>query len=317
MLDPETFLTQLYVMVDDFCQSHLPAERAPGPAAALSCSEVVTLALFSQWQPFGSERGFYGWASRHLRSAFPTLPDRSQFNRLLRQHYRATAAFFRHLVQLLDGQRGAYEVLDTSAVPTRDLRRRGRGWLVGQADIGWSNRLGWYCGLRLLFATSAEGVLTGFGLGPASCKDQPLAETFFALRAHDPTGGLPCLPTVGARAQAPYVTDKGFEGPKNHARWRSEYAARVLCPPKRPRPNERQPRRWPRQLHRFLAGIRQIVETVRERLEHTFRLDRERPHDLTGLQARLTAKAALHNFCIWLNRQLGRPNLAFADLVDW
>jgi hypothetical protein len=25
----------------------------------------------------------------------------------------------------------------------------------------------------------------------------------------------------------------------------------------------------------------------------------------------------LHNFCIWLNEQLGRPRLAFADLLGW
>jgi hypothetical protein len=25
----------------------------------------------------------------------------------------------------------------------------------------------------------------------------------------------------------------------------------------------------------------------------------------------------LHNFCIWLNEQLGRPRLAFADLLEW
>jgi hypothetical protein len=26
---------------------------------------------------------------------------------------------------------------------------------------------------------------------------------------------------------------------------------------------------------------------------------------------------ALHNFCIWLNEHLGRPRLAFADLLQW
>jgi hypothetical protein len=26
---------------------------------------------------------------------------------------------------------------------------------------------------------------------------------------------------------------------------------------------------------------------------------------------------ALHNLCIWLNEQLGRPRLAFADLLGW
>jgi len=25
----------------------------------------------------------------------------------------------------------------------------------------------------------------------------------------------------------------------------------------------------------------------------------------------------LHNFCLWLNLQLGRDPLAFADLLDW
>ena len=68
---------------------------------------------------------------------------------------------------------------------------------------------------------------------------------------------------------------------------------------------------------RWLVEVRQIVETVNEKLYHTFRLDRERPHELSGLQARLVAKIALHNFCIWLNEQLGRPRLAFTDLVDW
>lgn len=58
MVDVDTFLTTLYVMVDDFCQSSLPLESRPGPPAALSRSEVLTLAIFGQWQGFGSERGF-------------------------------------------------------------------------------------------------------------------------------------------------------------------------------------------------------------------------------------------------------------------
>ena len=53
-MDQDTFLTTLYVMIDDFCQSHGLAEKhRPGPAASLSCSGVVTLAVFGQW---GSSR---------------------------------------------------------------------------------------------------------------------------------------------------------------------------------------------------------------------------------------------------------------------
>ena len=108
------------------------------------------------------------------------------------------------------------------------------------------------------------------------------------------------------------MADTGFEGQEAHHRWHRCYGAQVVCPPKR---NSR--RSWSKQWRRWLASIRQMVETVYDKLHNTFRLSRERPHDLTGFQARLAAKTALHNFCIWLNVQLGRPPLAFADLLDW
>jgi hypothetical protein len=308
MVDVDTFLTILYVMVDDFCKASLPLEPRPGPQAALSRSEVVTLAMFGQWQGFGSERGFYRFAQRHLRTAFPQLPTREQLNRQMRQHHEAVVAFFRFLVQRLAAQHCVYEALDSAGVPTRDAKRRGAGWLPGLADIGWSNRLGWYEGFHLLIAVNPVGVITGFGFAPASTKDQPLADTFFDLRRQP----HPQLPSVGAPARGPDVVDKAFEGQANQARWWQAYGAQVICPPKR---NSRTP--WPKALRRWLAGVRQVVETVYDKLLHTFRLDRERPHDLSGFWTRLAAKIALHNFCMWLNEHLGRPRLAFADLVDW
>ena len=308
MVDSDTFPTTLYVMIDDFCKSHLPPEHRCGAPASLTRSKVLTLALFSQWQRFSSERGFYRYAQRHLRGAFPTLPDRSQFNRLLRQQQEALVTCSWHLVQRLPAQQCAYEVLDATAVPTRAAKRRGLGWLPGVADIGWSNRLGWYEGVYLLLSVNPGGVITGFGYAPASTKDQPLAETFLAAR-HQPH---PRLSSVGVPAQGPYVTDKGFEGTAWHHHWRHTYGAEVICAPKR---NSK--RLWSRAWRRWLAGIRQIIETVNGCLHHLFRLNRERPHDLSGFGARLSAKVALHNFCIWFNEQLGRPRLAFADLIDW
>jgi hypothetical protein len=308
MVDPDTFLTTLYVMVDDFCTTSLPPEPHPGPRSALRRSEVVTLAIFGQWEPFGSERGFYRYAQRHLRAAFPSLPTREQFNRQLRPHHGALVACFLHLVQRLAGRCCPYEALDSAGIPTRDAKRRGAGWLPGLADIGWSNRLGWYEGCHLLLAVHPIGVITGFGFGAARTRDQPVAETFFALRRQPQPG----LASVGAPACGPYVVDKGCEGPANHQTWWRASGAQVLCPPKR---NSTAP--WPKRLRRWRAGVRQIVETVYEKLWHTFRLDRERPHDLGGFQVRLAAKIALHNFCIWVNEQLGQPRLAFTGLVDW
>src|ERR671933_645551 len=170
MVDVDTFLKTFYVMVDDFCKTSLPPEPHPGPQAALSQSEVVTLALFGQGQGFGSERGFYRYAQCHLRAAFPSLPTREQYNRQVRQQHAALVAFFLYLVRLLGAQHCTYEALDSSGVPTRDAKRRGVGWLPGLADIGWSNRLGWYEGLHLLLAVTPAGAGTRVSLAPGSTK---------------------------------------------------------------------------------------------------------------------------------------------------
>ena len=241
------------------------------------------------------------WGVSALARAQPIQPP-------ARQHQAALVECFRWGIQQLQAQRGAFEALDATAAPPRDSKRRGQGWLPGLVDIGWSNRLGWYEGFHVLLAVNPVGVITGFGYAPASVKDQPLAETFLAVR-HQPEARLR---SVGAPAQGPYVADKGFEGQAWHMHWYQAYGTEVICPPKR---NSTCP--WSRAWRRWLAGIRQIIDTVTASLEHVFRLDRERPHELSGFQARLAAKMTLQNVCIWFNEQLGRPRLAFADLLDW
>jgi hypothetical protein len=126
----DTFLTALYVIVDNFCQSLTQKERPPGPDASLSPSEVVTLAIFARWGRFASERDFYRYADAYLRNAFPTLPDRSQFNRLVRLRLELIEDTALHLATLLGARRCPYEALDSSAMPVRDARSEGAkdGW---------------------------------------------------------------------------------------------------------------------------------------------------------------------------------------------
>ena len=309
MVDVDTFLTTLYVIADDFCHSQ-PSQKRPGPEASLCRSEVLTLAIFARWSRFNSERDFYRYAQTKLRNAFPTLPDRSQFNRLVRSHANLIEAFALHLATLLlEVDRRPYQALDSSAMPVRDCKRRGHGWLAGYADIGWSNSLRWYEGFCLLTATDPTGVITGFCFGAASTADQQLAETFFALRAQP----NPKLISVGLICSGPYVADKGFEGVENHRRWQESYGASIIHAPKR----TSHKRSWSKHLRQWVAGIRQIVESLYDKLFNTFGLWAERHHELEGLRARLAARVALHNFCIWLNGQLDRPRLAFADLLGW
>jgi len=307
-VDDETLQTTLYVTVDDFDKSELPAEALrPGPHSCLSRSEVITLAILSQLGRFASQKAFYRYAERHLRSAFPTLPHRSQFNRLMRRYRDEITLFCLHIARLLDGDTSAYQVLDGMGIRVRNAQRRGGGWLDGYANIGYSNRLGWYEGLHVLIASTARGVITGFGFGPASTNDRHMAESFLAARA-DPQLRLP---SVGRWARCPYIMDKGYAGRKWQARWKEAYGAQSIVPPEQ---NVTRP--WPKALRRWQASIRQIAETVHDKLLNVFRLDRERPHSLDGFQARLAACIGLHNFCIYLNSLLGRNPLEFVDLVQ-
>jgi hypothetical protein len=247
MLDPDAFLTELYAKVDDFDKTLLPESVPPGPAAARSRSEVATLAIFAQWAQFPSERAFYRYAAKHLRGAFPKLPDRAQFNRQARAVTPLLIAFWRALAAELRQPADLYETLDATAVVVRDSHRRGEGWLAGQADSGYSNRLGWYEGLHLLVANYPSGVITGYGLAPASTKDQPLAETFLAARQT----AEPRLACVGTAARVPYLSDCGFEGAVLHEHWQADYGATVITPPK-----GQAKKNWPKPWRRYLASLR-------------------------------------------------------------
>lgn len=314
MLDLDTFLITLYITIDDFCRQQLtPAieSRPPGRGPSLCRSETMTLALFGQLARFTSERDFWRFANQRLLHLFPRLPNRTQFNRLQRFHQEAIVAFFRHLVVLLDGQNCAFEVIDRVGVATRWCNRRGVGWLPEDTDKGLCSRLRFFHGFHLLSIVNPEGIITGFGVAPASAVDQPLAEAVFTARhTQDPRApfvGAPCKSGV-------YVADRGFVGEAWHQRWREAFGVNIISPPRK---TDVRAKLWPKALCRWQASLRQIVETVHDKLLNTFRLAKERPHEMRGFYARLSAKVALHNFCIYLNRQTGRKALNFADLIAW
>jgi len=314
MLDIDTFLITLYVTIDDFCRERRQSELEPvrpGPEARLSPSEVMTLALFGQLSRFRSERDFYRFAKDDLGHLFPNLPDRVGFNRHLREQQEAIVAFFHHLTERLEGKHCAFEIVDRVGAPTRFRSRRGVGWLPEYTDKGWCGRLGWFHGFHLLTVVNPEGVITGIGIGPASAKDQPLMDAVLQARhTQDPRCPLVGTPALGGD----YIADAGFIGEDWERRWRSLFDVGVTSPP---RPCDAKKLRWPKALRRWHASLRQIIESVHDKLLNTFRLDKERPHDIRGFFARVSAKVALHNFCIWINRQYGRQPMQFADLIGW
>src|SRR5215472_14891723 len=87
----------------------------------------------------------------------------------------------------------------------RCIKRRGGGWLAGEASKGWCSRISSSMGFHALMAITPTGFLTGFGFSPASMHDTRLAEAFLGLRAH-PSARL----SSPGQAFPTYVADRGF-----------------------------------------------------------------------------------------------------------
>ena len=295
-MDLDSFLVSLYVLVDDWWQERHPRTLRPsGRPAVLAHSEVLTLAILSQWSRFRSERDFWRFANAHLRSYFPNLLSQGQLNRRIRALEPELRALQQDLAKTLLETSTVYHVLDTTLIPAVvRVRACRKGLFAGQAAFGRCvSKTEWVYGFKVALSVTPEGVITAFGLAPANCDERPIGEFLVASDGHDG-----------------YLADKGFSSMEWERRWLEDYGALVAATPQK---STR--RAWPERACRWAAGKRQLIEGVIWQLKDQFSLERHRAKTLSGLLARLAAKVAAYTCGQWLNLKLGRPLRHLADLL--
>ena len=295
-MDLDSFLTSLYVSVDDWWQTHyLPTARKLGRPALLADSEVLTLAILAQWPRFRGERDFWRFASAHLRGYFPDLCSQSQFNRRVRALEPEMRALQQAFASELVEPSAVYRVLDTSLIPAIvRVRACRKGLFAGQASFGRNaSKTEWVYGFKVALVVDPQGVVTAFGLAPAASDERPIGDVL-----------------VDSDRYEAYLADKGFAGIEWERCWLKEYGALVAATPK---DNDR--RAWSKEDRRWASGKRQIIEGVIGQLKDFFALERHRAKTLGGLLARLAAKVAAYTFGQRINGSLGRPLRHLADLL--
>ena len=303
MMDLDSFLVSLYVLVDDWWKASRPPTNAPrkhGRPALLSESEVLTLAILAQWPRFRSERDFWRFASSHLREYFPALCSQSQLNRRIRALEPEMRLLQRSFAEDLTGPAALYRVMDTTLVPAIvRVRASRKGLFAGQASFGRSaSKTEWVYGFKVALVVDSDGVITAFGLAPAASDERPIADALIAdaLIASDRHGA--------------YLADKGFTGVEWERRWMELYGALVAATP-----YDNSRRAWSKADRRWASGKRQIIEGVIYQLKDFFSLESHRAKTLQGLLARLAAKVAAYTCAQRLNDSLGRPIRQLADLL--
>jgi hypothetical protein len=327
-LDLETFLTALYVIVDDFCQSHIRPQMPAGggPPALMSDSEVLCLGLAAQWRsgvPWKSERGIMRYGRKHLRCWFPTLLTQSAFTRRLRRLWGAFILIQDAVAEAL-ATAGDYDVMDGFPIPVaHGARSFNPGWLADLARIGKGGKDRYFYGVRMMMVVNQEGVATGWTLAAGNVQERWVAELLFSTRAgvpgvrgpldaqtHQPQVPPPpdwmaALPSCGVASHKPILSDSGFRGKDWLQHWAQAYGVQV-CP---------LPKTAPHAQRRWWSAARQVVETTFAHLSDSFGLKYPGAHTGWGLLMRVAAKVAAYNVGIMINRLLGRPDFAFATLI--
>jgi hypothetical protein len=327
-LDLETFLTALYVIVDDLYQSHVQPHMPlkGGPQAEMSDSEVLCLGLAAQWRsgvPWKTERGLLRYVRKPLGYLFPHVLSQSAFNRRLRRLWGAFI-MMQNTVAAQFEQAQDIAVMDGFPIPVaRGARSFHPGWLARIARIGKGGNDRYFYGVRMVMLVSQSGVATGWALAAGNVQERWVAELLFSIRAnrpqvqgpldpatHQPKVSAPTewmapIPSGGNGSHKPIMTDSGFRGADGLAHWANAYGVHVYPLPKRATSDER--RRW--------SGVRQVVETTFAHLSESFGLKYPGAHSVWGLLTRVAAKVAAYNLGLLMNRLLGRPGFAFATLI--
>ena len=333
-MDLDTFMTTLYVWIDDWYTEEMAEEisRTKGPAPKMSDSEVLTVAMAGQWRcgtPWSSERGVVRYMQREGKHWFPTMLERSRFNERVRCLWAVVVKLQQALARKLRSSRKVEEVVDCLPLPSCSTAqvREGRHWLWWGTYGHGGNHGGRYWGDQLIMSVTSDHVITGWLIGPAHVDDRVMLQALISAR----TGSLDLttpkpwrpwrrltppsfiLPLLAAGSPSPtqaYLADKGFNGYRWQQHWYQHYGVSVLTEPSRNAKGVVMPYSW----RRWFRGLRQAVETTFSVLTTVFSIKNLNPHSRWGQITRVALATATYNWGIWLNRRMGRPDLSHASL---
>ena len=333
-MDLDTFMTTLYVLVDDWFRAKAMAQilKRRGPQPQMSDVEVLSVALAGQWRkgvPWDSERGVVRYMQRHGKCWFPAMLQRSAFNHRVRNLWAVVLQLQQDLAQCLRDVASHYEIVDTVPVPVGSLsqsKATASHWFV-TADVGYGGNQGsMYWGHQVLMSIGSTGAVSGWLVASASCDDRWLLQGFLsqrngqaellapqAWRPHRRLHPPPFMGAFQACGQSPvdvYLADRGFNGFRWFNHWASRYHKQVLTAPSKHYSN-----RWSPTWGRWFSKLRQPIETVFAVMSDSLSLKRLQAHSLWGLYTRLALVAATHNLGILLNQTLGRALLSHATLI--
>ena len=284
--DFDDFCLWMYVVIDELWHHVARIFPRPGPAAACSDSELLTMALVGECRGLDQETELVS-AWRERPDLFPVVPERSRFNRRRRNLMHALNLIRQCVLQLLDLAQDRQCAIDSLPIPVVQFHlapNASREWAAHGATFGKVvSKKQTIFGYKLHLLVTLNGVMLDFTLAPAHATDLMVG----AELLHDHTD----LVVLG---------DKGYISAEVAAQLAAHNRVQLLTIPRR-----NQTQQLPVEVAALLNGRRQIIETVHGQLTEQFHIATNHAHSFWGLCTRLYTKLTAHTLLVYLNRLVG------------
>jgi len=287
--DFDDFVTWMYVLIDDIWQRIEPLYHRPGPQPKCSDSELLTMAIVGECREWDKETNLLGeW--RNYPHLFPTLPERSRFNRRRRNLSAAINHIRQIVLGVLDVAQEKQCVIDSLPIEVVQFHlvpSSTADWAAYGATFGrCATKKRTIYGYRLHLLITVGGTILDFELTSANADERDAARDLLEDKRN--------LSVIG---------DKGYVSAPLAAELRERCEIRLLTLPRR-----NQHEQVPPEVRRLINQVRQIIETVNGQLTEQFQIETNHAHSFWGLCARLYTKLTAHTLCLYLNRLLGNPD---------
>lgn len=284
--DFDDFCLWMYVVIDEIWHQLAPVFGRPGPVPACSDSELITMAIVGECRGWALETDLIShWRER--RDLFPTVPERSRFNRRRRNLMYAINCVRQVVLGLLDLAQDRQCVIDSLPIPVVQFHlvpNAAREWAAHGATFGKVvSKKQTIFGYKLHLLVTLNGVILDFILAPAHASDLMVGDELLREQTD--------LVVIG---------DKGYISAEVAARLAAHNRIRLLTIPRR-----NQTQQLPPDVARLLNAQRQIIETVHGQLTEQLGIEMNHAHSFWGLCARLYTKLTAHTLSMYLNRLLG------------
>ena len=284
-------------------ETHFPnAEaRRPGPNPNCPDADILTVAYLLEYIGEDSENSGYQRLKTELKTVFPSLPERSRFNRRRRNLSPASEVIRRALTHYLP--KTDVFIVDSFPIPVCDFKRA----KSSKSDFKWADgtgtfatyghcatkSLGTFFGFRGTLITTATGVPIDFGITSADRDDRDI------------------LPLLAERGEYPIILgDKGYISQRLQAELMATEDT-ILLPTLR----SNQKQQYPEGFRKLHGRMRRRIETTIGQLTEQFHISRVRALKHWGLLTRMSNKLGSCLLGAFVNQCLGRPLMKLKDLV--